>query len=431
MAKLTDQAIYKCGLGAVQSAQAIEGVLPVLHAGPGCAGKVGNASGHFSAGIFPSTNISETEIVFGGEQKLYKTIENALKIIDAELYAVFTSCASEIIGDDSEEIVERFRREGKPVIHVSAAGFKGNNYEAHEWLLEALFNQYLPAEGPRLIENDLVNVWSGLPIHDPFWSGNYNALERLLQDIGLRANIIFGYGRGLKKLDKVPSAAFNLVVGPWLGLESAQLLEKKYGTPYLHYPSLPIGPSETGRFLLAVTEFAGLDTAKTKKYISEKEKEYYYHIERFATTFFETRVMSKRFTVVSDTQYALAITRFLVNDFGLGAQKQFAMENAPEHHRERIKAYFRELDYGDGAEVEFETDGFTVHEEIKKLDYLGNPLILGSYWEKKLKAEIKAHYLGVSWPLQERMVINGAYVGYDGGLKLIEDIYSTVLQRFL
>jgi nitrogenase molybdenum-iron protein beta chain len=435
MAKLTDQAIYKCGLGALQSAHSIEGVLPVLHAGPGCAGKVGGGdfgtSGHYASSIFPCTNLSESEIVFGGEQRLREIIENSLKVIDAELFAVFTSCASEIIGDNSEEIVNEFRRAGKPVIHISAAGFKANNYVAHEWLLRALFDQYLPDAKLRSIDKGSVNVWASLPLHDPFWHGNYDALRDLLAEIGLRANIIFGYGCGLRNVDLIPSAEFNLVVNPWLGLDSVQYLEQKYGTPYLHYPCLPVGPTETKRFLLAVADFANLDVDNVQRIIEEKEKRYYYFIERYANTFFETRIMSKRFSVVSDSQNALAFTRFLVNDFGVNPLKQYAMENVPQHHRERVAGYFKELDYGDGADVSFETDGYTVHEEIKKEDYFGYPLILGSAWERGLQEETGAHFLVVSWPVTERLVINSSYVGYEGGLKLIEDIYSVVLTRFL
>jgi len=235
----------------------------------------------------------------------------------------------------------------------------------------------------------------------------------------------------LKKIDRIPNAEFNLVVNPWLGLESAQYLEQKYGTPYLHWPSLPIGPTETGRFLKAVAKCAGLDSAKVQQFIDEQEKKYYYFIERYANTFFETRIMSKRFSVVSDSQNALAFTRFLVNDFGVNPLTQYAMENVPEHHRERITEYFKELDYGNGAEISFETDGYTVHEDIKTKDYYGYPLILGSAWAKSLEKETGAHFLEVSWPITERLIINGTYVGYEGALKLIEDIYSVVLTRFL
>jgi len=48
----------------------------------------------------------------------------------------------------------------------------------------------------------------------------------------------------------------------------------------------------------------------------------------------------------------------------------------------------------------------------------------------KIPEEINAHYITISWPVFESLIINGPYVGYSGGLKLLEDIYSVVLTRF-
>lgn len=326
--------------------------------------------------------------------------------------------------------MESFRSKGLPVINASTAGFKGNNYLGYEWVLQAIFEQYLDENKTYEREKGLINVFASLPLHDPFWQGNLDALESLLGELGLHANIIFGYDRGLKNIDKIPQAEFNLVVNPWLGLESVQLLQEKFGTPYLHYPNLPIGAFETSKFLLTVGEFARLDLEHVKRVVAAKERKYYYNIERYADLFLENRIMSKRFTVVSDSQYTLAITRFLVNDMGLFPQKQYAMEDVPVRYQQAISENFQNLNYNIQAEISFETDGFLVHKEIKESDYLGYPLIIGSAWEKEISKETQAHFLSISWPLNERLVINSSYVGYDGGLKLLEDIYSVVMTRF-
>lgn len=431
MAKILDQPRYKCALAAMQTAQSIPGVIPILHSGPGCAQKLApsaGGSGHFSSNIFPCTNISEKEIVFGGGKKLKDVIENSIKVIEAELYVVLTSCASEVIGDDVDEVVRSFRDEGKPVIFASTPGFKGNNYLGHEWVVKAIIEQYLkPADSKT---KGLINIWAGVPLHDPFWLGNLRELEKLVEALGLTPNTIFGFDRGIKNINKIPEAEFNLLVAPWLGLENVKLLHKKFQTPYLHYPTLPIGAAETSKFLRTVGEFAGLNKEKVEEVIKGYEDEYYYYIERFADVFLETRVMAKRFVTVSDSQYSLAITKFLVNDLGLFPAKQYITDDAPEKYRGAIKQYFKELNYDIEAEVEFSTDGYKIHEEIKNTDYHGYPLILGSSWEKKVASDTKAHYLTISWPINERLVINSSYVGYAGGLRLLEDIYSVVLTRF-
>ncbi|EIW17143.1 MULTISPECIES: nitrogenase component 1 [Pelosinus] len=140
--------------------------------------------------------------------------------------------------------------------------------------------------------------------------------------------------------------------------------------------------------------------------------------------------MSKRFVVISDAQYSLAITKFLVNDVGLFPSKQYITDNAPEEYQEAIRGYFKDLNWNIEAEVGFISDGHLIQNEIKETYFSGYPLIIGSSWDKKVAEQTQAHYLSVSWPVNERLVINSSYVGYGGGLKLLEDIYSVVLTRF-
>lgn len=56
------------------------------------------------------------------------------------------------------------------------------------------------------------------------------------------------------------------------------------------------------------------------------------------------------------------------------------------------------------TEVSFLTDGYKIHQEIQSIDYQGYPLILGSYWEKEIAAKTNAHFLNVSWPVNERLL---------------------------
>ena len=431
MAKILDKQRYKCAMSAMQTVQAIERAIPVLHSGPGCAQKLsasaGN-SGYFSPNIYPCTSINEKDVVFGGVEKLKSTIENSLQIIDADLYVVLTGCIPEIVGDNTEEVVEEFREADKPVIYASTAGFKGNNYRGHEQVVDAVIDQLL--EKSAKTTQGLVNIWADVPYQDEFWLGNLRELEKLLEEIGLIPNTIFGYQRGLANIRKIPEAQFNLLVSPWVGLDNMKKMEQKLGIPYFHYPTLPIGAFETGKFLREVGKYAGVDSEIIENVIKEKESYYYYYIERFADLFLETRVMSKQFTVVSDAHYTLGLTKFLVNDLGLFPARQFVVDDTPKEYRESIRSYLKDLNYGIEAEVSFETDGYKIHQEIREHDYHGYPLILGGYWEKEVAGQTDAHFLNVSWPVNERLVMNSFYAGYDGGLKLIEDIYSVAKTRF-
>ncbi len=431
MAKLLDKQRYKCAMGAMQTVQAITRAIPILHAGPGCAQKLSDSigsSGYFSPNIFPCTSINERDVVFGGVKKLETTIENAQKVIDADLYVVLTGCIPEIVGDDTGEVVSRFADAKKPVIYASTAGFKGNNYRGHEQVIDAIIEQYLERSEER--EKGLVNIWADVPYQDLFWLGNIRELEKLVRDIGLTPNTIFGYQRGIENINKIPRAEFNLLVSPWVSVENMKHMEKKLGIPYLHYPTLPIGAFETSRFLREVGKFAGIEEKKVEAVINQNENYYYYLIERYADMFLETRVMAKQFSVVADAQYVVGITKFLVNDLGLVPAKQYIVDDTPKVYQQHIRKELEILNYGMKAEVSFATDGYIIHKEIKEHDYHGYPLILGSYYEKEITEEMFGHYLNISWPVQDKVVLDDFYVGYTGGIRLIEDIFSVAVQRW-
>jgi nitrogenase molybdenum-iron protein beta chain len=434
---MLDQLRYVCALGAMQTVQGIYRGVPVLHSGPGCAQKLSQGiagsngdSGYISPQIYPCTNVSEKETVFGGEDKLRETIENALKVVDGDLYVVLSGCTTEIIGDDIGKVVRDIPSQGKPLVYVETAGFKGTNLEGHEWVLRAIIEQHLAQLPKKDVVKGLVNIWGPVPSYDPFWVGSIREIENLVRELGLTPNSIFGEFRGIDNVNLVPRAEFNLLLSPWLGLSTVQLLEQTFGTPYLHIPVLPIGAFETSRFLKAVGEKAGLDPAKVAAVVDRHEKEYYYHIERTSDVFLENRSMSRRFSVVSGATDVLSISRFLVNDYGLIPAKQYITDNTPEEHRERVAGYFKDYEYGIRAEVEFSTDGFAIHEQIRQEDYFGAPLLIGSIWEKKLAQELSGNFLAVSAPIKERLVLSTSYAGYDGGLRLLEDIWGYVLKAF-
>jgi nitrogenase molybdenum-iron protein beta chain len=431
MSKLLFQPRYKCALAAMQTVHAIPRAIPVLHSGPGCGAKLNDnngTSGMYSPNIFPCTSVSEQEVIFGGSEKLRSTIENALKIIDADLFVVLTGCTSEIIGDDVREAAGWFAGASKKVIYANTPGFKGSNYAGHDWILQAIFDQYLPKR-KAAVQKGMVNIFSAPPMQDAFWLGNLREIETIIAKLGLVPNTIFGHSRGLPNLDRVPDAELNLLIGPWVGIDSINLLKEKYNTPFLHYPVLPIGAFETSKFLYALAEKMNIKTAFAEKIIRALEDEYYYYIERYSDIFLEQRIMSKRFVAVADAHYTLALTRFLVNDLGMFPVTQYITDDTPEQHREFVKQELCNLNYGIKADVLFSTDGEEIHRRIKETFFGGNPLILGSSWEKRLAGQMNGIFVNISYPMVSRMVINGHVAGYSGGLKILEDMYTEARER--
>jgi nitrogenase molybdenum-iron protein beta chain len=276
-----------------------------------------------------------------------------------------------------------------------------------------------------------VNLWSVLPYQDTLWSGNLEALTNLLIGLGLQVNNIFGHAGGIQAIQQIPAAELNILVSPWVGLQTVQLLEERFDTPFLHYPVLPIGPTETGNFLRTVAERLGLSSPRVEQFISAQESRYYYYIERCADFIFESRSgMPTRFVTISDSVYALGIARFLINDLGLLPEAQFVVDDTPVAHQPAITALFQDVVEGIRTPVTFVTDGGEIGEALRKRHFHGRPFVIGSTWDRVIAREINGFPLSVSLPISDRLILSRTYVGYEGALRLAEDLYSVLLSEY-
>jgi nitrogenase molybdenum-iron protein beta chain len=429
---------YGCALGALHSAVAIPGVIPITHCGPGCADKQfmslafynGYQGGGYGGGaVVPSTNFSEKEVVFGGTDRLHKLIESSFKILDSDLFVVLTGCIPDIVGDDVSAVVGEFQKKGAPIVVAETGGFRGNNYIGHEIVTKAIIDQFVgDYSGPK--EKGSINVWSLLPFMNTFWRGDLSEIKRILEGIGYKVNILFGPdSKGVSEWKNIPKAQFNLVLSPWLGLQTAKHLEEKYGQPFLHVPVIPIGAKETSAFLRKVGEFGGISSKKVESFIKSEEAKYYHYLEYFTDFYAEYWWgLPASYSVVSDSAYNLALNRFLVNQLGLIPSTQIITENPPEEYRDLIREQYRNLASDVSTEVKFEEDSYLIHKSLKDSDFGHKPpIIFGTTWERDLAKELKGVIVEVGFPSSYEVVITRGYVGYRGAFSLLEKIYTTAI----
>lgn len=442
MPNLIEQPRYSCALGAMQSVVSIKRGVPILHSGPGCGNKInsllGQGEGYAGGSTIPCTNADEKDVVFGGEAKLKNVIDGSFKVIDADLYVVLTGCTAEIVGDDVGSVVSQYQDEDKPIVYVESGGFKSNNYVSHSAVVNAIIDQYVDKfKNNDGVKNGLVNLFATIPYQDPYWNGNLEELKRLLEDIGLEVNVLFGNeSNGVEEWKTIPNAEFNILVNSWAGVDIVKHLEKKYKTPYFQFPYLPIGGIETSKFLRQVAKFGKLDKEKVEIFIKKEEEKYYSHIEKTADFMLEFRYgIPRRVYSIADATYALGFSRFLLNELGIIPGKQFIIDDTPEKYKEYIKKQFENISEYKKRTVEVEfnpdagADAAKIEEDFKK-NQDKRSLILGSGWDKELAERIKSDLLIISVPVTYRLVLNCGYSGYSGGLRAIEDIYDRVLATY-
>lgn len=430
---------YACALASAYTVLAIPGAVPIANCSPGCVDQqvatMNTANGfQGTAGIgcsgIPGTSIGEKEIVFGGAKKLDEVITATLKVTKGDLYVVLSGCAPQLVGDDVDSVVKRFRERGVPIVHAAVPGFLGNNLTGHEIVVKSIIDQFV-GESKARKRKTLINLWSPAPYFHTFWRGDLIELKRLLTRCGFEVNVFFGSeSKGAEEWKSIPKAAFNLVVSPWVGLGIAKHLQEKYGQPFLHIPALPVGEEATSAFLRKVVDFAGIPAGKCEKLIEEESHRYYYFLEHFASFFSEWHFdISSSFAAVGDAAYTLAVTKFLADQIGLIPVRQIITDNTPPAHREAVQSYFNNILEEQDIPVEFHEDGYQAEESLRSAEFqYGVPLILGSAWEQDVAREKHALLLQIGTPVASEVVLHRTYIGYTGGLSLIEAIYSATVK---
>lgn len=429
MSFVTENPRGGCVLSGINSVlAAVDRVCPVLHSGPGCCmqttaaeqGQSGHKHACFVSGVsLPSSNMLEKEVVFGGVNKLRTTIQGAIDIIDASAYFVLTGCTAGIIGDDIASVTDEFVEKGYKVYPIDTPGFAGDSNLGYETVWNSFIDKVIkPAEKKR---GNLVNVFGIVPYHDPFWSGTLEEIDRILSKLGLEVNTFFTKHQGLDVIEHCSEAALNIIINPWLFKGPAKKFEDKFGVPSIRFPFCPIGASDTTRFVREVSAALNLDEALVNKVIAEEEDYVYSYLGQSIGA-----LSWKRFAVAGDATSAIAITRYLANDYSFSPVLVVITETIfrPED-KERIIKEISSLEYAAAPKIVFASDQWEINNAIRN-EPEEITLLVGSTNEKEVALEKGIQYLNATFPMNERLVFNRTYSGYRGSLTFTEDLYDNL-----
>jgi nitrogenase molybdenum-iron protein beta chain len=402
-------------------------VVPIIHTSLGCGGNLGGSiafgagylgGGYCNGGAAPSTGVTETEIVFGGVERLREQIANTLEIINAKLYVVATGCMTEMIGDDAAGAANEFAAKGEPVIAVSTPSFKGDNYHGYEIVLDGIFNRYLSPTSEK--DTKLVNIFGLVPGYDPFFRGDLEEIKRLVESLGLKCNVFFTPGETFDSILSAPSAALNIVFSRVWGVDFADKFEERHGTPYW-VTDLPIGPEATDNFL---RELAAKFNLNAETLIETVNSRFYGYFERTADAINDGDLKYYAVTVTNST-YALPLRRFLDRELGWVLADSFVTDQLTEEQQARLP----DTIFLTGVqEISYALErNHPRNNGQRYFDALSPLYIVGSTLEKRLAASKGAKHLSVSFPAYDRFITDKGYAGYRGGLRLFEDLIAQIM----
>jgi nitrogenase molybdenum-iron protein beta chain len=446
MSTFIEKPRYSCALGgALATVNALPRTVSILHASVGCGGMssaaINGASGYLGSGYCggnstPASGISEKEIVFGGAERLAEQIKNTADVIDADLFVVITGCTSEVVGDDVPSVVREYnesKTDAAPVLYASGAGFKGDAYYGYDSVLQALFRDYVRSTDKKV--KGFVNLWGIPPAEDVFWEGNLIELRRLLENLGLKVNTFFTNDDTLEVIRGAAEAELNIVVSAVNGIEAAKVFEEIHKTPYLSV-TLPIGAKATDTFIRAIAKRLSLDRQKVDALLSNESDRYYHFLHRVSDAYSDID-LQRYAVIVGDTSYAIGLTQFVTEELGWIPQLVVITDQITEEKKSDILHWFDSVLESPQKTVAFETDTSSVSNLLferwprpdgsRYYRVFTPAFVLGSRLDKDFADSIGAGHLSVAYPVSNRLVLNRGYAGYNGGLRLTEDIFSTIL----
>jgi nitrogenase molybdenum-cofactor synthesis protein NifE len=210
----------------------IADALHLIHGPVGCAAYTWDIRGALSSGpelhrLSFSTDLRETDVIFGGEKKLAAALRELIDRHKPNAAFVYSTCIVGIIGDDLAAVCSTVEKEkGIPVIPVQSEGFKGNKREGYEAACKAMFT--LVGTGDTSdIPPISVNVLGDFNLAGEIWIIN-EYFRRM--GVNVVANVT-GDGR-VADIRRCHGAALNLVQCSGATMHLAQMMKDKYGIPF-------------------------------------------------------------------------------------------------------------------------------------------------------------------------------------------------------
>jgi nitrogenase molybdenum-cofactor synthesis protein NifE len=210
----------------------IADALHLVHGPIGCAAYTWDIRGALSSGpelhrLSFSTDLRENDVIFGGERKLERALDELIDRHGPKAAFVYSTCIVGIIGDDLEAVCRRVEaRQGIPVIPVQSEGFKGAKREGYEAACKAMF-KLVGTGDVSGISPVSVNILGDFNLAGEIW-----IIREYFTRLGVEvvANIT-GDGR-VDDLRRCHGAALNLVQCSGSTIHLAKMMEAKYGIPF-------------------------------------------------------------------------------------------------------------------------------------------------------------------------------------------------------
>jgi nitrogenase molybdenum-iron protein beta chain len=420
-------------VGAMYAALGIHGCLPHSHGSQGCCSYHRSAlTRHYKEPVMAATSsFTEGASVFGGQANLLTAIDNIFEIYGPDVVAVHSTCLSETIGDDLNQIIQKARDEGKiplgkHVIYANTPSYVGSHVTGYANMVKGIVNYFSESDGHK---TDFVNLISGWV--EPSDMREIKRLAKIMEaktimfpdtsDV-LDAPQTGKYefypkgGTSVSDLIATGNSKKSIGLGLWASKDAAIALDTKCKVPF-DIVDLPIGLRATDRYIQQLSKSAQV------KIPSEITVERGRLVD--VVTDMHQYLYGKRVALWGDPDQLIPLVEFLVD---LDMKPVYIVSGTPgkefERRMEQIlgkKVPEAKYKNGEGADM------YLMHQWIKNEPV---DLLIGNTYGKYIARDEKTPFLRMGFPIMDR--IGHSYfptVGYMGGIRILEKILGLFLDK--
>ena len=199
-----------------------------------------------------STDMQDSNIVFGGEIKLKQACREAFEIFKPKAIGIFSTCPVGLIGDDVHIVARTMKEElGINIFGFSCEGYKGVSQSAgHHIANNALVKHVIGLNDVAAEGKFKINMLGEYNI-----GGDAFELERIFEKCGITLNSSFSGNSTMEQFERAHMAELNVVMCHRSINYVAEMMEKKYGIPWFKVNF--IGAEASAKSLRRIAKYFG------------------------------------------------------------------------------------------------------------------------------------------------------------------------------
>jgi len=214
-----------------------------------------------------STDMQESDIVFGGEKKLRQAIKEAMDLFNPKAISISATCPVGLIGDDINAIAaEAEKQYGIQVLAFNCEGYKGVSQSAGHHIANNNFIKNVIGKG----DKEYKKTWNINLLGEYNIGGDTWEIERILNKIGYNIVATLTGDESLENIRNAHKADLNLVQCHRSINYIAEMIETKYGIPWVKVNFIGIDATiQTLRDMAKIYDDPEL-TKRTEEVIAEE-----------------------------------------------------------------------------------------------------------------------------------------------------------------